>query len=72
MKTISITVHHGDYLNTETGTGATLEEALSNALDTPMGRGYAIMPENRYYRGFVEQLRATGHAAHGWARLGTV
>jgi hypothetical protein len=63
-----MTVHHGDYLNTETATGDTIEAALAKVLETPMGRGYGITTDNRYYRGFVEQLRATGQAEHGWAR----
>lgn len=67
MKTIEIHIRHGNCDEKETATAETIEAALAQIMQTPLGVGYGIQPGNRYYRGFIEELAASGRAQHGWA-----
>lgn len=66
MKTIKLTVHHGQTLESITGTGPTIDAAITDLGTKKRLAGYAIETDSRYYPDFCATLESTGKAQFGW------
>lgn len=67
MKTIKMTVRHGNTIETATATGATVHEAITALKSQQRLGGYVIDNTREAYPFFADTLEKLGHAGHGWA-----
>jgi len=67
MKTIKMTVRHGETLETATAKGATVHEAITALKAQQRLGGYVIDNTREAYPFFADTLEKLGHAGHGWA-----
>lgn len=67
MKTILMTVSHGDCDNEITTTGETILAAFLALQSTPLGRSYAPGIESPRLTVAVAELESTGKHSLGWA-----
>ena len=67
MKTIKMTVRHGETLETATAAGATVHEAIAALKSQQRLGGYVIDNTREAYPFFADTLEKLGHAGHGWA-----
>ena len=65
MKTIKMTVHHGNNRNSITATGETLADAIKQLLAQPLGK-YAIDESREGYPIIMRELETDGKARWGW------
>jgi len=65
MKTIKMTVHHGNDRNSITGTGETLADAIKQLHTQPLG-SYAIDETREGYPIIMRELETDGRASWGW------
>jgi len=67
MKTIKMTVRHGETLETATAKGATVHEAIAALKAQQRLGGYVIDNTRPAFIAFVSTLETSGRAQHGWA-----
>lgn len=66
MKTIKLTVRHGNTNETATATGATVHEAITALKSQQRLGGYVIDNTREAYPAFAATLETSGRAQHGW------